>query len=468
MSLFKQSVLVAGARLVDKIFSFVIVLALSRHFGNEGLGQFNYFFSLVGLVLPLVDMGLGMTLLQRWNERGADARRLLATQLFLLKLACSTVALAVALGGDFINHFGSANPWAVCAAFVAVFFDELSEFFRRPAHASGVVWIEAAFPLLSRFAQLGLLLYFLKSMTNGFQALYIFAIANLLETIASIYGFKAAFPLTLRGSKQGDYLALLKNGLPFAVSGLFVMATLHFDSVLLVHYRGYGEAGLYTAATRIIMVLSVLNGGICHALFPKILKAKADGDAGHAGWLVNGTLRGFIILFGAMTLGGMATGPALMLALYGEKFSATGPIFQMLSPMILFGALYSLLGQVLELLGEQRKVMRIYAFSAMLNILGNILLIPRYGMYGSALATLLSSVFMGAILYFEIFKNEHVKLYVCGIGRAFIFLGLLAAAYYPLMGRNAYAAVPLGALIFALLLLPLRKYWLAGMGRVAK
>lgn len=468
MSLFKQSVLVAGARLVDKLFSLVIVLALSRHFGNEGLGQFNYFFSLVGLFLPLIDMGLGMTLLQRWHERDADGRRLLATQLFVLKLACSALALGAALGTDFFNNFGHANPWAVCAAFAAVFFDELSEFLRRPAHARGIVWIEAAFPLLARSAQLGLLLYFLNSMSDGFQVLYIYACANVLETLASLYGFKGCFPPTLRGSKPGDYAKLLKNGLPFAVSGLFVMATLHFDSVLLVHYRGYAEAGLYTAATRIVMVLNVLNGGICHALFPKILKAKADGDVGHAGWLVNGTLRGFIILFGGIALGGIAAGPALMLALYGEKFAASGPIFQWLSPLILFGALYSLLGQVLEILGQQRKVMRIYALSAVLNIFGNMLLVPRFGMYGSAAATLLSSMAMAALLLFQIFRNEHVKMYAGGTGRACIFLGLLAAAYIPLAGLEAYSAVPLGALIFGLLLVPLRRYWLQGMGWVAK
>src|SRR6185295_1742132 len=127
----------------------------------------------------------------------------------------------------------------------------------------------------------------------------------------------------------------------------------------------------------------------------------------------------------------------------------------------------SLLGQCLEILGEQRKVMRIYAVTAALNIAGNLALIPFFGMYGSAAATLLSSVYTVTMLFFMIFRNDHLKMYGDGMGRAVVFLCVLAVFYVPLYFINVWIAVPLGAIIFAALLIPFRGYWLEGMGRVA-
>ena len=140
----------------------------------------------------------------------------------------------------------------------------------------------------------------------------------------------------------------------------------------------------------------------------------------------------------------------------------------MLSPIILLSAFYSLLGQCLEILGEQAKVMRVYGISAVTNIAGNLLLIPSYGMYGSAVATIVSSVITVVLLFIMIYKNEHVVMTRCGLGRAVIFLGLLTILYIPLILLTPWIAVPLGAVIFAALLLPFRRYWLAGMGRMAE
>ncbi len=466
MSMFRQSVLVAGTRFVDKAMSLIIILLLSRHFKEEGLGEFYYFFNLVSLFIPLMDVASGMTLLQRWHERDAAGRRLLMTQLIVLKFSLGALALLLALGGDAINHPGRAHPLAVLAALMAIFFDDLSELLRRPAHAQGRYLLEVSLPLVSRAIQLAAVLAFVNRLTDGFQVIYIYAVANSIETLGSIFGARGCEPTTLRGARAADWWSILANGAPFAMSSLFCMASLNFDAVMLGHYD-YETVGVYGSATRIVVVMNVLNGGICHALFPKLIKAKADNDPAHAGWLIKSTLRGFILIFGGISIGGAVVGQSLMEILYGDKFASTGSIFRLLSPLILLSAFSSLLGQSLEILGEQARVMRIYAVSALLNVLGNILLIPRYGMYGSAAATLGSSTVTTILLWRSVFKNKQLAVTRDGLGRAGIFLLLLTGLYFPLGWLNAWVAVPLGGALFAALLLPFRGYWLEGMGRLS-
>jgi O-antigen/teichoic acid export membrane protein len=461
--------MVAGTRLLDKAMSFAIIVFLTRQpqFGQQGLGEFNYFFSLASLFAPMMDLGTGMILLQRWHERDALGRRRLMTQLIALKVAMGLLALAMCMGGDAINHWQHPNPFAVSAAFLAIFFDDFACLLRGPAHAEGKVLLETVLPLVSRVIQLVAVLLFIGRITSGFQVLYIYAAANGVELLASIYGAKGCPPVSLKSLRNSDWWELIKNGAPFAMSALFVMASLHFDSVLLGRYS-YKDVGAYTAATRIIMVLNVLNGGICHALFPKIIKAKANNEPGHTGWLINGTLRGFTILFGSISIGGAVVAQRLMPALYGAEFTSSGPIFALLSPLILLSAIYSLLGQTLEILGQQAKVMRLYAISAILNVAGNLILIPYFGMYGSAVATLLSTLLTCILLMFAILKNEHIRMSFGGMERAVLFLAVLTLFYIPLAWMNVWVALPLGGVIFAVLMLSFRRYWLAGMGRIAE
>src|SRR5205085_2877282 len=116
--------------------------------------------------------------------------------------------------------------------------------------------LEVVVPLLSRGAQLGALLCFLGQMTNGFQVIYIYAVANSLEAAASIFGARGYYPTGLRSLRKTRWGELIKSGIPYALSTFFVMAALNFDSVLLGRYS-YEYVGSYTAGTRIIMVLNV-------------------------------------------------------------------------------------------------------------------------------------------------------------------------------------------------------------------
>ena len=470
MSLFKQSVLVSGSRLADKLLSLVTILVLSRHFGVEGLGEFNYFFSVASLFAPIMNLSVGMILLQRWHALDEYGRRRLVTQLLALKVMTGILACAAGMAGDAFNHWNHAlnrpNPWAVSAAMGTLLLEQMASLMRRPMHARGEVWLEAVLPLLCRLGQLALLYIFLNRLSNGFQVIYIYTAISVVELAVSTMGLRGCAPVSLAGTRWVEWWEIVKNGAPFAVSSTFIMASLHFDSVILGRYS-YTEVGAYTAATRIIMAVNVLNGGVCHALFPKLMKAKADHDPGHAGWLLNGTLRGFLIVFGGITIGSVAVGQQLIPALYGDKFSDSGLIFCLLSPLILLSALYSLFGQSLEIMGEQSRVMRIYALGAIVNVAGNIVLIPFYGMYGSAIATLVSTALTTAILFATLQKNEHLSMTVHGIGRALVFLLLLIVMYAPLYWLRVWVAIPVGAVIFVLLLWSARGYWLKGMGKLS-
>ncbi len=81
MSILRHSVGASASQLGEKVLSFVIIIIASRAFGSEGVGEFFYYFSLVSLFIPLMDMGFDKLLLQRWWDHQPDGRRVLLSHL---------------------------------------------------------------------------------------------------------------------------------------------------------------------------------------------------------------------------------------------------------------------------------------------------------------------------------------------------------------------------------------------------
>ncbi|MHC4883912.1 MAG: oligosaccharide flippase family protein [Planctomycetota bacterium] len=388
MKLLASSILISGARLGEKVLSFVIIIIASRAFGSDGVGEFFFYFSLVCLFMPLMDMGFEKLLLQRWWTNDLAGRRQLLTRLLMIKLMSGALALGLAIAVDAVVRWGSANPLAVTAAFLAIYLTEMGELLRRPAHAEGQVRYDIAIPLLSRLLTLGGLLLYVGRIEHGYQIAYVYAAANGIGMLVSLLGMKGTRPTLAPGATRENLLELARAGIPFSLTHFFVMIALYVDSVMIGHFGTMDEVGAYNAAYRVILVLAALSGGACHTLFPRITKLRADGEDERAAATFGSVFNAFLLAFGTCAIGGIIFGPRLMTALYGADFAASGLPFQLLSLIIILSAVTNLIGQTQEALGHQKKVMAVNLRSSLFNVMANLALIPVLGMVGAAITTI--------------------------------------------------------------------------------
>ena len=97
------------------------------------------------------------------------------------------------------------------------------------------------------------------------------------------------------------------------------------------------------------------------------------------------------VLFGAPVIAGLAAvGPALLPSLASDKFASGAVILPWVITGMVIDGTNSMLGAGLFINRKTRVIMSIVLTAAILNIVLNLLLVPRIGIIGSAIATVVS------------------------------------------------------------------------------
>lgn len=462
MRLIKQGIGISASQLFEKIISFAIVIIASRHFGSEGVGEFFYYFSLVSLFIPLMDMGFDKLLLQRWYDRTDGERKQLISELVCLKFVSGILALALVLLVDRLWR-AQSNPQAVTACFVAIFAEQFGRFLRKPAHAEGRVWPDILIPILCRIVTVGLLVSLLKQIRQAYQIAYFYALANCLGAVISHVSLGTYHTLKLAFPARANLWSLVRAGIPFSLSHLFVMLSLFADSVILGHYS-LEDVGLYNAAYRVILVAVGLSGGACYALFPQLARCRASNDTQQADRLLFSAIKLHLLLFGSIAMGGLVAGDKLMTALYGDAFMGSALPFRILCGIILVSSLNNVLGHSFEAKGKQTLAMTIALAAATFNVVTNLIFIPFYGMMAAAVTTVCTELIVLGAYATSLYRNRATLSVPQGWLRIAGFLLMTGGLFCLMRHLNIWIMIPACAGLFLGLLVPFHRYWLPNLG----
>lgn len=193
---------------------------------------------------------------------------------------------------------------------------------------------------------------------------------------------------SLAQSKWRADIALLRRmityGLKFHVSILAGAIIIRADLLVVNHFRGAAEAGVYSVASQFALLLMLLPGVIATLLFPRVT---SEQDArGETTCLVTRytTFIMFICCVAAVPFG------LLLPFVYGAEFyDATGLLWILLPGVYLIG-LESVLVQHFNALGLPRAIPLYWVITLVLNLVLVFALVPRFGAHGAAAASTIS------------------------------------------------------------------------------
>jgi O-antigen/teichoic acid export membrane protein len=235
------------------------------------------------------------------------------------------------------------------------------------------------------------------------------------------------------------------------------MITIYYqvDSVLLLQIAGPAEAGLYGAAYGFLSPLNFLPAAVMASFFP-VLSAVYHHDPARARRLVQicaeiMAVVGLPILAGTIAL----SGPIIHL-IYGAKFHhAAGlmPILMIAFVIICFG---SLAGFLAPLLGLQWRFALYTSIGAIANVAMNLVLIPSYGAYGSAWATVSTEALTMTPMMITALWVMRLRLKLGKMLRTVILAGAMTAVMTFAAPLGLLPAGTIGVLVYLLGLFALR------------
>jgi O-antigen/teichoic acid export membrane protein len=201
---------------------------------------------------------------------------------------------------------------------------------------------------------------------------------------------------TLAHSKWRADIALLRRmityGLKFHVSILAGAIIIRADLLVVNHFRGAAEAGVYSVASQFALLLMLLPGVIATLLFPRVT---SEQDArGETTCLVSRytTLIMFVCCLGAVPFS------LLLPVIYGPAFADATKLLLILLPGVYLMGLESVLVQHFNALGLPSAIPLYWVFTLILNLMLVFALVPRYGAQGAAIASAISYALIFALV----------------------------------------------------------------------
>lgn len=200
---------------------------------------------------------------------------------------------------------------------------------------------------------------------------------------------------------------LLSFGVKGAVGNLLQFFNYRLDVFLVNGYLGAGPVGIYTVSTRLAELLWNLPSAVSFVIFPKAAASQGKAMNRFTPRVVAATL--------ALTgLGGLVlalVGPWIIRLVYSRHFmGAYQPMLVLLPGVVLVGGARVL---VSEIAGRGHPIYNSFnaGLALVLTLVGDILLIPRMGILGAALASTVSyaAVFFVALLFYAKVKRQAIE-----------------------------------------------------------
>ena len=206
-------------------------------------------------------------------------------------------------------------------------------------------------------------------------------------------------------ARMRQFAELVRYGLPLSVTLIFTAILNSADLVMLTAMHGAEQAGVYASAYNLAnYCIGTLLAGLGLAVLPHAAKNYLDTNPEATGELLGRNLIILIAIALPATVGLGLIAPLLgkwLLGNFDQTQSATTTIIVAMG--IMLAAIRSYGMDIVFMIAKKTKIQAvILGVAAVINILLNLYLIPRWGSYGAAISTLLSfgiafilSAFMG-------------------------------------------------------------------------
>jgi O-antigen/teichoic acid export membrane protein len=188
------------------------------------------------------------------------------------------------------------------------------------------------------------------------------------------------------------YRELLGFGIPmmigYELSGIVLAVG---DRYVIAGTIGETPLGLYGAAYNLCQyVQAVLITSVGQAIMPIYIKMWDEKGSEETSSFITRSMRTYALLAAPVVAGVAAVGPELLPALASEKYSSAAPVLSWVIAGMAVDGTNAMMGAGLFIHRKTKVIMSIVVCCAALNILLNLALVPRIGIVGAAIATLVS------------------------------------------------------------------------------
>jgi O-antigen/teichoic acid export membrane protein len=387
---------------LSSIVAYVMRIVLARYLQPAEYGLFYAVFTLVVFLLFFRDLGLHVALARfipkfEVEKKYHEIKSAIYSTLGIQFLA--TMVLVVVLG--------LLTPYLA------------TSYFKNPA-------AEIILYLLLLYVLTSVLFRVLKAVLQGFQLMLPFASCEFLKNVVVLIGslvllergfgtlspviayviapllvFVMLVPVLFKRYKFKDYATknfklisrkLLDFGVPVTLTGVGGKVIGYIDVLLLTYFVSITEVGVYNVVLPSALLILFVARSVVSVIVPLVSEMWAKRDTEQIAGLLFAMKKFSFVLLTPVILTLVLFAREFITLFFGVEYVSGALALQ----IILIGTLFYVIGSinngVITAIGRPKIVTKIVGLAAFLNIVFNVILIPKYGIVGAAFSTAVSYV----------------------------------------------------------------------------
>lgn len=414
----KNSAVLFLAQAYSTLTLFIYIPLLTRYLGQDDYGRYSYAYALVGLFQVLAFLGTHQIFI-RETARNKEKAGLYFGNLLVLKAILAAATMTLILSAAILRGLTSEDLLiiGICAAemMIRIYVNlnvSIYRAFEKMEYEFLLLFIDRSVGLI------GILLVI--HLRLGLVAIFVAFLASaVVRGIVSFSITLAKFVKPRLGVDFSLWKYFLVASIPIGMSLGIQRIYERQGVVILGGTRGVAEVGLFAGALRIYRLTNLAASSLIAALFPVFSQLAISSQERLAKMYQTGLK--FLLLLSLPICGAiMIWADDIVLLVLGPEFVTTSVALRILAPAVPISFLGYLSSSVLRSADRQARDTINWGSALVINLLLNLVLTPRYGFVGAALALLISEAVFGSLSVIVAMR------YVSPISRRQAFLGPLA------------------------------------------
>ncbi len=401
----KNLLFLSSSETISGVLFFLAMIYIARILGPEAYGKINVARSLILYFLMFVSAGLDFYGIREGSRIPSELKNLIERIVGLrFILSVITIALLLLLIQFFPKDILTRKLLLYYGGMIILTSISLEWYFQSTERMG----LSSSGRLIGELIFISIILF----VVNSPEKIIWIPVARVLGTLLQqlfywIITVKELGSIYLRGNLP-LWISMLKISLPMGFGFIMVQIYYYLDSIMLGVLAGYEQVGIYAASykllTAIILVTSMLN----KAIYPQLSKLYKSSVA-QMSHLLQDSMQYMLIVTIWLIFHGFIFASQGIILLYKEGFLESIPVFRILIFNLLPVGINGLLAYGLLASDNQKQYLISVTMGAAFNFILNLVLIPRFGLYGAAGATLFSE--LSLLIYYFLFYYRS-ELYV--------------------------------------------------------
>lgn len=446
----KNTGVILAGNIANKVLNAVILIYLARYLGSSEFGKYSFVITYLFFFSVISMLGINKIVVREISQDKTIQESILGNALSI-RLLLSIFAIVISIIIINLLDYPGDIKILVYIFSLTLFFSSISTTYALIFEAKLKMIYSVLSDIVAVIISLILILAIIFFNGGLIHIIIALLIANIFQLLTTLY-FSQRFVRPKLGFNSFYIKKILNASILTGLTYFLWSIYYRIDVMMLSLMKSVEVVGYYSAAYTLVGALEIIPRAILMSVFP-LMSGYFKNSKDILEKIYEKSFRLMLIIALPIAIFVTVFSEEIILLIYNEAFLQSSFALSILIWSVVFLFINSLFANMMVAMGKEKMTAYTAGIMALVNIVLNYFLIPRYSYVGASIATVFT-VFLGAAIYFFYIYNNLIKrLFIAIILKLIILNALFYTILITLKFMPFVLLIVVSAAIYIFLLL---------------